>query len=89
MIRKGTPLGRFVSHAVLLVGAVTMFFPLVWMFLLSISDNPPGGATLGELFSKAFTLSNYTDALASDNFDIYFLNSLLVATDVSVANCLL
>ncbi|HET6511553.1 MAG TPA: carbohydrate ABC transporter permease [Candidatus Kapabacteria bacterium] len=89
MISKGTPLGRFASHAVLLVGALTMFFPLVWMFLLSISDNPPGGATLGELFSKAFTLSNYTDALASDNFDIYFLNSLLVATIVSVANCLL
>jgi multiple sugar transport system permease protein len=89
VIRKGTALGKFVSHAVLLVGALTMFFPLVWMIILSLSDNPPGGASLGELLSSTFTLSNYTDALASDNFDIYFLNSLLVATVVSVANCLL
>jgi multiple sugar transport system permease protein len=89
VIKKGTPLGRFVSHTVLLVGALTMFFPLVWMIILSLSDNPAGGATLSELLKSAFTLQNYKDALASDNFDTYFFNSLLVATVVSVANCLL
>jgi multiple sugar transport system permease protein len=89
MIKKGTPAGRLLSHAVLFIGALTMFFPLVWMIVLSLADNPPGGATLGELLKSGFSLKNYTDALASDNFDIYFLNSLFVSTVVAVANCLL
>lgn len=89
MIKRGTMTGRMLSHAVLIVGALTMFFPLVWMILLSLSDNPPASATLGELISSGFSLQNYIDALASDNFDIYFFNSLIVATIVAIANCLL
>lgn len=89
MIKRGTSAGRILSHGVLIIGALTMFFPLVWMILLSLSDNPSASATLGELFAGGFNLNNYIDALASDNFDIYFLNSLLVATVVAVANCLL
>jgi multiple sugar transport system permease protein len=77
-----------VAHIVLAVGCVTMFFPLIWMILLSISDNPPGNATLGELLRGVFTVSNYTDALRSDQFGIYFLNSVIVSTIVAVGSCL-
>lgn len=87
--RKRLTPGRMIAHVVLFLGAVTMFFPVVWMLLLSLSDNPAGSATLGELLSSSFTLKNYTEALSSDKFDVYFLNSLLVSTVVAVANCLL
>src|ERR1035441_3287504 len=79
----------FAAHTVLIVGCITMFFPLVWMIVLSLSDNPPGDATLGELFRGKLTLSNYTDALGSDSFGTYFLNSIVVSTIVAVGSAIL
>ena len=76
------------AHVILIVGSLTMFFPLVWMLLLSIKANPPGDATLGELLRGVFTLSNYSDALESDQFGIYFLNSVIVATIVAVGSAI-
>ncbi|SRR5579883_2813000 len=76
------------AHAILVVGAITMFFPLVWMIVLSLSDNPPGDATFMELLRGTFTLSNYTDALKSDQFGIYFFNSVLVSTIVAIGSAL-
>lgn len=76
------------AHIVLIVGAVSMFFPLVWMILLSVKDNPAGNATLGELLRGAFTISNYTDALRSDKFGVYFVNSVIVSTIVAIGSCL-
>src|ERR1017187_3960886 len=78
----------FAAHTVLIVGCITMFFPLVWMIVLSLSDNPPGDATLGELFRGKLTLSNYTDALNSDSFGTYFLNSIIVSTVVAVGSAI-
>ena len=66
-----------------------MFFPLVWMILLSLADNPPGNATLGELVKGKLTLSNYADALSSDQFGVYFVNSIIVSAIVAVGSCIL
>ena len=77
-----------IAHTVLIVGSIAMVFPLVWMFLLSLADNPPGDATFGELLHGVFTFSNYTDALQSDQFGIYFLNSVIVSTIVAVGSCI-
>jgi multiple sugar transport system permease protein len=78
----------FAAHTVLIVGCITMFFPLVWMIVLSLSDNPPGDAKLGELFRGKLTLSNYTDALGSDSFGTYFLNSIVVSAIVAVGSAI-
>ena len=77
-----------IAHTILIVGSITMFFPLVWMVLLSISDNPPGGATLGELLRGKLTFSNYADALQSDRFGVYFINSVIVSTIVAIGSCI-
>jgi multiple sugar transport system permease protein len=77
-----------IAHVVLAVGALSMIFPLIWMLLLSLKDNPAASATLGELLHGHFTLRNYTDALNSDKFDVYFLNSVVVATIVAAGSCL-
>ena len=76
----------FTSHLLLLLGAATMFFPIVWMLLLSIHDNPAGDVSLGELLRAPFTLSNYTEALKSDKFGVYFLNSVFVSTLIAVVS---
>src|SRR6266540_991634 len=77
-----------IAHVVLILGGVSMVFPLVWMLLLSLSDNPAGNSTLTELLRGHWTLSNYLDALRSDKFDLYFLNSLVVAAIVATGSCL-
>jgi multiple sugar transport system permease protein len=80
--------GKAAAHIVLLVGAVTMFFPLVWMILLSLADNPSGSATFTELITSKLGLQNYADALRSDQFGVYFVNSIIVSTIVAVGSCL-
>ncbi len=59
------------------------------MILLSLSNNPAGSSTIGELFKKGFTLSNYADILSADSYGRYFLNSFIVALIVALGNCLL
>ena len=76
------------AHTVLVMACLSMIFPLVWMILLSLSDNPAGNATLSELLRSSFTLVNFTDALRSDRFGIYFLNSVVVASAVAIGSCL-
>ncbi|MDP4198891.1 MAG: carbohydrate ABC transporter permease [Bacteroidota bacterium] len=76
------------AHIVLLVAGASMIFPLVWMILLSLSDNPAGNATFRELLHGIFTFSNYSDALQSDQFGIYFINSLIVALIVATGSCI-
>ena len=74
------------QYALLIAGAVTMFFPICWMLLLSLADNPPGDATPAEILRSHFTLRNYTEALQTDSFGVYFLNSVIVSTIVAVAS---
>lgn len=76
-------------HALLVIGAIAMFFPLVWLIILSISDNPSSGATLAELLRKDITISNFTDILSGDNYILYFFNSFLVSIFVALGNCIL
>jgi multiple sugar transport system permease protein len=80
--------GKVAAHIVLLVGGITMFFPLVWMILLSLSDNPSGAATFTELLGSKLGFQNYSDALKSDQFGVYFLNSIIVSTIVAIGSCL-
>lgn len=74
------------AHTFLLAGCVSMIFPLVWMIMLSLSNNPPGNASFSELLQGAFTLKNYTDALRTDRFGLYFMNSMIVGTVVAVGS---
>lgn len=76
------------AHLLLGVGAIAMFFPLLWLIILSLSENPSSGATLTELINKSFTLSNYSDILMSDNYVIYFLNTFIMSAGVALGSCL-
>ncbi len=82
-------LGKIISYLILIVGAVTMFFPLFWLFLLSFSDNPAAGSTITELVKKSMTFANYIDILTSDKYGLYFVNTLITSLAVAFGNCIL
>jgi len=79
-------LGTIVGIAVLLLVAVGMLVPMVWMLLLSFKAFPEQYASLTELLQAESTLTNYQDAWTSDNFLRYFLNSVLVSSLVTAGN---
>ena len=75
-----------VVWTLLLLVAAGMIFPMFWMLLVSLRDNPEQYATFLEILSAPTTWMNYADAWQSDNFLIYFLNSGLVALLVTAGN---
>jgi multiple sugar transport system permease protein len=79
---------KILIYGVLIIIAIGMVFPIFWMLLLSLKEYPEKYQSFQELLFSDFTLKNYFDALQSDSFDKYFLNSLFVATFVTVGNLL-
>ncbi len=77
---------KIILYVLLTIIAIGMAFPIVWMLLLSLKANPESIDSLFQLISTENTVNNYKDALSSDSFDIYFLNSLFVASVVTVFN---
>lgn len=63
-----------------------MLFPIVWMLLLSLIEYPSTNLGIVELFSSKFTLNNYVDTLKTDNFGLYFINSIFVSLIVTIGN---
>lgn len=63
-----------------------MIFPMFWMLLLSLKSYPEQYLSFWDLLTSTFTIKNFTDVFQSDSFDIYFLNSTLVATAVTLGN---
>jgi multiple sugar transport system permease protein len=58
------------------------------MLILSLKSSPSSFSNFWATISSDYTFKNYTDAFASDNFGLYFLNSLFVSTVVSFGNVL-
>lgn len=78
----------FVLHAVLLVVALVMLFPMVWMIVVSLHENPERFGSFAQMLSSAFSLQNYRETVSSDAFGQYFLNSIIVGSVVTLGNVL-
>lgn len=74
------------TYLLLFAVASGMVFPIVWMLLISVREQPQSYKTFFELLTAPFSLQNYADALSSDTFDVYFLNSLFVALCITAGN---
>ncbi len=75
-------------YIILIFLALGMIFPMLWMFLLSLKESPSSFSDILRLLTSDFTLSNYVDTFKSDNFGLYFINSIFVSTTVSFGNVL-
>lgn len=83
------PWGRVALHIIMLLGSFIMVLPFLWMVSTSLKTStdvlrefPP------RLIPSTFMISNYSTALTSLPFDRFYLNSLLVATSVTLLQLL-
>ncbi len=80
---------RFLLYLLLAFIAAGMIFPVAWMLVLSLKERPQSYGSFLDLLLAPFTFGNYIDALQSDAFDMYALNSSLVALTVTAGNIIL
>lgn len=76
----------FFAYLFLFLLVIIMVFPLFWMFLLSLKEIPERYTSLVQLLISDFTLRNYSEAFSTDSFLVYFVNSLFVASFVTIGN---
>jgi len=75
-------------YALLIAGAVVMVFPFLWMLSTALKghvyviENPPS------LLPKEPTLANFREAWTSNNFHLYFANSMVVAVATTLLSVL-
>ena len=82
--RLGTT-GRYV---LLVVGAIVMVLPFLYMLSTSFKGQQYVLTTPPQWIPHPVTASNYSDVLSADHFGLYFLNSVIVAV-ISTAISLL
>src|SRR5581483_2143979 len=74
-------------HAIVILGAVLMVYPVIWM--LSASFKPLNETfTSGSLLPQTWTLDNYVQGWSALDytFDVFFVNSFLVCLGAVVGN---
>jgi len=77
-----------IINAILIIIALIMIFPMFWMLLLSLKTYPERFTTFFQTLFSDFSLKNYFEAIQSDNFGLYFINSSIVAICTTAANVL-
>ncbi len=73
-------------YLILIFVAIAMIFPMAWMIILSLKEYPESLGGFFNIIFSDYTIKNYSEALVSDSFDIYFSNSLIVAFFVTLGN---
>jgi multiple sugar transport system permease protein len=80
--------GRLVVHAALVLGAVVVVVPFLWMITTSLK--PPRLVHLAPyLVPTRFAWRNYLDAWRADDFARFYLNSAVMAVGITAGQLLL
>jgi multiple sugar transport system permease protein len=82
--RKNIRPGRMIAWMLLFIGGVIMVTPLLYMFSTSLKS--AGQVYDLRLFPTIPTLDNYVRVLSDGRFLRWFLNSIIVATAVTLSN---
>lgn len=77
----------FIKYLLLSSILIVMIFPLLWMFLISLTE-PGESVAISDFFNINFTFDNYLDLFQTGNIGLYLFNSLLVGFIVTVGNIL-
>lgn len=88
MTARKFPLTSILAYAVLIIGAIAVLYPFVFMVSNSFK---PGSELLNTraLFPQTFTLTGYTGVFEELNVLRLFRNSLLLAVPITILNTLL
>ncbi|MCC6483400.1 MAG: carbohydrate ABC transporter permease [Armatimonadetes bacterium] len=84
-MKKASATADALAYLILGVLAVTMLGPFVWMALASLRSKTEFFTTSGALFPSGIHWENYIQAWTTVPFGSFFLNSVLVAVTVTVA----
>lgn len=84
-MRRFNTLSFFTNILLIFVSFFTLF-PLVWMVLLSFKEFPERFSNIINLVCSSYSFKNYLEVLSSDNFLLYFLNSFVIASVVTLGN---
>ncbi len=77
------------GYIVLILGAVSMLLPFIWMVLISFTpDEKIFNLTTNSILQKP-TMVNYADVFSSVNIKKYFFNSLIVATITTIGQVII
>ncbi|MET8910989.1 carbohydrate ABC transporter permease [Micromonospora sp. NPDC004551] len=87
-LRTRDRIARTVLHIVLGLGLLAVAGPFVWMALASVKPEREIRAVPPTWWPETFTLDNFRELFSRLDFPLYFLNSVLVATAVTVGNLL-
>lgn len=81
--------GIVISHIILVFGASIMLIPFIWMFLTSFKTFAETMHIPIIWFPAKFSLMNYTDVLQRLNFGKYYVNTIIVATTITLGQMFL
>ena len=77
-LRRSYAINKFITYFFLVLGAVIMIFPFVWMILTSSKTVPESMQIPPTILPKQFTLDNFSDAIASLPFANLYINTILM-----------
>jgi multiple sugar transport system permease protein len=89
MTNKGKKiLSKTVTYALLILIAVVVGYPFLWMLLSSFKDIKEFYLIPPKLFPQTFSLENYREIFTKWNFGTYYKNSIIVTVVQLLANLL-
>jgi multiple sugar transport system permease protein len=88
-MRNIKTLNAIVTYTLLILGLVIVVVPFIYMISSSLKPQNYVFETPPHIIPTQVTLQNYTEALSTDNFGLYFINSVTVAVTATLATVLL
>jgi len=82
--RERMRVSRFATYSLLILGVLIVTLPFWYMIVTSLKPQAFVFEIPPRLWPSPATLNNYIEALTKEDFGLYFLNSLLVATVATV-----
>lgn len=76
---------KLLQHLVLILGAVVMLLPFVWMFSTSMKPSAEILSWPPQLAPRHVTVENYVTVFRTAPFHLFFLNSVLMASASTVS----
>ncbi len=77
-LRRSYMLNKLFTYFFLILGAVIMIFPFVWMILTSFKTVPESMQIPPDILPKQINLNNFKEAVASLPFGNLYLNTILM-----------
>ncbi|MCI8667644.1 MAG: carbohydrate ABC transporter permease [Dorea sp.] len=77
-LKRSYMLNKFLTYFFLILGAVIMIFPFVWMILTSFKTVPESMQIPPDILPKQVNLDNFKEAIASLPFGNLYLNTILM-----------